>query len=37
MAVEGLEAFSLGKSLPPYSVATYIKGKKVREKDDGIR
>ena len=29
LTIEGLQMFSLGKSNPPYTVAAYIKGKKV--------
>jgi hypothetical protein len=31
--IEGLQMFSLGKSNPPYTIATYIKGKKVMNKN----
>jgi len=29
LSIEGLQMFSLGKSTPPYTIAAYIKGKKV--------
>ena len=29
LAIEGLQVFSLGNSNPPFTIATFIKGKKV--------
>jgi hypothetical protein len=37
LSIDGLQIFSLGKSKAPYTIAAFIKGKKVMEIMDGGR